>query len=132
MLPDISLQVTTMGLGGFMMRTLIIALLAYGSTKILSGIAVKNFNAAVILAIVLALLNATVGWVLSVLATPIDFVTFSLFSGLIALVINAIVIKIADNILDGFSVKSFWWALGLALILSFGTGLFNMPFGVTL
>ncbi|PHI18181.1 hypothetical protein CEQ90_19315 [Lewinellaceae bacterium SD302] len=115
-----------------MIRTLIIALLAYGATKILSGVSVKNFSSAVILAIVLALLNATVGWLLSVLATPIDFVTFSLFSGLIALVINAVVIKIADNLLDGFSVKSFWWALGFALILSFGTGLFNMPFGVSM
>lgn len=129
---DILLQVTTMGVGGFLLRTLIIAVLAYFSTKLLSGVYVKDFSAAVVLALVLALLNATVGWLLSVLVVPIDFVTFSLFSGLIALVINAIVIQIADGLLGDFKVKSFWWALGFALILSFGTGLFNLPFGVSL
>jgi putative membrane protein len=132
MFPDLLLQVTSMGLGGFLVRTLVVAAIAYFSTRFLSGITVKSFGSAVVLAIVLALLNASVGWLLSVLATPIDFLTFSLFSGLIALVINAIVIKIADGLLSGFRVKNFWWAIGLALILSVVTGLFNFPFGVNM
>lgn len=132
MSPDILLQVTNMGLGGFLVHILVVAAIAYFSTRFLSGIQVRNFGSAVVLAIVLALLNATVGWLLSVLAMPIDFLTFSLFSGIIALVINALVIQIADALLSGFRVKSFWWAIGLALILSVVTGLFNFPFGVNM
>jgi putative membrane protein len=63
---------------------------------------------------------------------PIDFLSFGLFSGIIVLVINAIVIKIADGFMSSFSVKNFWWALALALILSVGTGLFNVQFGVSM
>lgn len=129
---DLILQVSTMGVGSFLMRALAISVIAYFTASILSGVSVKNFSSAIVLAIVLALLNATVGWLLSVFAVPIDFLTFGLFSGLIALVINAVVIKIADNILDGFEVKSFWWALGFALVLSFVTSIFNVSFGVNM
>ena len=132
MTTDLMLQVSTMGVGSFLIRTLIIAAIAYAAARILSGVSVKNFTSAIILAVVLALLNATVGWLLSVFATPIDFLSFGLFSGLIALIINAIVIKIADHLLDGFQTKNFWWALGFALILSFVTGVFNISFGVNM
>lgn len=132
MTTDLLLQVVTMGLGSFLVRILIVAVIAYFTANMLSGVTVKNFTSAVVLAIVLALLNATVGWLLSVFAVPIDFLTFSLFSGLIALVINAVVIKIADNLLDGFRVKNFWWALGFALIVSFVTGIFNVSYGVSM
>ena len=133
MLPDLFLQnVVTMGLGGFLIRILVIAVLCFVATKFMSGITVKDFSSAVILSVVLALLSATVGWLLSVLAVPIDFLSFGLFSGIIALIINAIVIKIADGFMSSFAVKNFWWAMGLALILSFGTGLFNMQFGVSM
>lgn len=133
MFPDLFLQnVVTMGVGGFLIRTLVIAGLCYFATRFLSGITVKDFTSSVILAVVLALLSATVGWLLSVLATPINFLSFGLFSGLIALFINAVVIKIADNFMSSFHVKNFWWAVALALILSIGTGLFNMQFGVSM
>jgi putative membrane protein len=133
MFPDLFLQnAVTMSGGGFFIRILVIALLCYVATKFLSGITVKNFTSAVILSVVLSLLSATVGWLLSALAVPIDFLSFGLFSGIIVLVINAIVIKIADGFMSSFSVKNFWWALALALILSVGTGLFNVQFGVSM
>ncbi len=124
--------VSTMGLGGFLLRLLIVAAICLVATKFLKGIYLKNFSTAVVLALVLSLLNATVGWILSMVAVPINFLSFGLFSGLIALFINAIVIKIADNLLKGFKVDNIWWALGLALILSLGTGLFNLQFGVSM
>lgn len=125
-------NVSTMGVGGFLLRLLIIAAICLLATKFLKGVYVKNFTTALILALVLSLLNATVGWLLSVVAVPIDFLSFGLFSGLIALLINAIVIKIADSLLRDFKVDNIWWALGLALILSVGTGLFNIQFGVSM
>lgn len=124
--------VHTMGLGGFLLRLLIVAAICLVATNFLKGIYLKNFTTALVLALVLSLLNATVGWLLSIIAVPINFISFGLFSGLIALLINAIVIKIADNLLKGFRVDNIWWALVLALILSVGTGLFNMQFGVSM
>lgn len=125
-------SVSTMGVGGFLLRLLVIAAICLLATEFLKGVYVKNFTTAMVLALVLSLLNATVGWVLSVVAVPINFLSFGLFSGLIALFINALVIKIADNLLKDFRVDSIWWAIGLALLLSIGTGLFNMQFGVSI
>lgn len=129
---DMIAQVSTMGVGSFLVRLLAVAAIAFFSTRFLSGVYVKNFSTALVLALILSLLNATVGWLLTVLISPINWITFGLFSGLIALVINAGVIKIADGILGDFKVKNFWWAIGLALILSLVTGIFNISFGVNM
>jgi putative membrane protein len=81
---------------------------------LLPGVAVEGFFTAFILAVLLALLNATVKPVLIVLTIPMTFLTLGLF----LLVINAIVILLADWILPGFDVVNFWWALLFSLLLS--------------
>ncbi|MEL6141826.1 MAG: phage holin family protein [Bacteroidota bacterium] len=131
---DLFLQasISEMGVGSFLFRTVIIAVIAYFGERLLSGVYIKNFSSAIFLALVLSLLNATVGWLLSVLIKPLDWITFGIFSGLIALAINTLLVIIADKILDGFQVKNFWWAAALALLLSFGTGIFNVSFGANL
>jgi len=130
---DIFLQtaITEMGVGGFLFRTVIIAVIAYFGERLLSGVYIKNFSSAVFLALILSLLNATIGWLLTALVSPLNWITFGIFSGLIALAIDTALIVVADKILDGFQVKNFWWAAALALLLSFGTGFFNV-FGANL
>lgn len=93
--------------------------------KILSGVEIKNFGRAIIIAIIIAFLNATVGWVLDKVFGIIDWVTFGLFQ----FVIDAIVIWIADKITKDFYVKNFLNAIFLAIIVSvltsFGVSLFQ-------
>ena len=82
---------------------------------LLSGVHVSNFGYAVIIALTLALLNASVKPLLVILTLPATLVTLGLF----LLVINASIIMIADWIIkDGFQVDSFWWALGFSILLS--------------
>ncbi|HOT89897.1 MAG TPA: phage holin family protein, partial [Bacteroidales bacterium] len=45
---------------------------------------------------------------------PITFFTFGLF----LLVINAFIIILAGNMVPGFRVDGFWWALAFSIILS--------------
>ncbi len=125
-------SIATMGVGGFLIRLFVIAGISLFAAKFLKGIYIKNFTTSLVLALVLSILNATIGWLLSVLVVPINFLTFGLFSGLLALFINAIIIQFADKLLSGFSVNSIWWALAFALILSVITGLLNMQFGVSI
>src|ERR1044071_3367146 len=82
-----------------------------------SGVHIKNFWAAIVLAVVLAILNAIVKPILIVLTLPFTLVTFGLF----LFVINAAIILIADNFIDGFRVDGFWWALLFSLLLSIVT-----------
>jgi putative membrane protein len=101
------------------MRIIITAIVAFGLSYILNGIHIDTFWTAIILAIVLALLNAIVKPILILLTLPITIVTVGLF----LFVINALIILIADELLSGFETDSFWWALLFGLLLSFLTSL---------
>lgn len=98
----------------FIMRIIVTSIIAFGLSRILSGIHVADFWTAIALAVVLAVLNAIVKPVLIILTFPITLVTFGLF----LFVINAAIILLADKLLDGFSVDGFWWALLFSLLLS--------------
>jgi putative membrane protein len=76
---------------------------------------------AIVTAIVLALLNAFVKPLLVLLTLPATILTLGLF----LLVINAAMILLAREIVPGFSVDGFWYALLLSLFLSLVNGLFN-------
>lgn len=81
---------------------------------ILPGVAVSNFWSALGVAIVLAVLNAFVKPIITVLTLPINILTLGLFT----LVINALIIMLADRIVEGFKVNNFLIALIFAIILS--------------
>ncbi len=76
---------------------------------------------AIVTAIVLALLNTFVKPLLVLLTLPATILTLGLFM----LVINAAMILLAREIVPGFSVDGFWYALLLSLFLSLVNGLFN-------
>lgn len=95
-------------------KLLITAIVAYFLPKILSGVQVADFTSAIIFAIVLGLLNLIVRPILSLLSLPITILTLGLFS----LVINALIILLADKFTEGINVDGFWWALIFSVALS--------------
>jgi putative membrane protein len=104
----------------FIMRIIVTSIVAFGLSYLLSdGVEIDKFTTAIILAVVLALLNAIIKPILIFLTFPITLVTFGLF----LFVINALIILIADSILKGFEVDGFWWALLFSLLLSIVTSL---------
>ena len=74
---------------------------------------------AIITAIVLALLNAFLKPVLVLLTIPATVFTLGLF----LLVINAAILMIADQLVDGFYIDGFWSAILLAIFISLVNGL---------
>src|SRR4051812_49403683 len=102
-------------------RLLVTAVVAYLLTKILPGVHFEGFSGAIIFAIVLALLNLIVKPVLSLFGLPLTIITLGLF----ALVINALIILIADYFIDSMVVDGFWWALIFSVLLSIITSLAN-------
>lgn|SRR5690606_24947550 len=97
------------------LRILLSALAVVILAKILPGIGVDSYMTAIIVAIVLSLLNLIVRPILVILTLPVTILTLGLF----LLVINAIIILLAANLIDGFGVDSIWWALLFSLLLSF-------------
>lgn len=99
----------------FILKTLLSAVAVVILSKVLPGIGVDSYTTAIIVAIVLSLLNFIVKPILVILTLPITIITLGLF----LLIVNAIIILLADNFIGGFSVDSIWWALLFSLLLSF-------------
>ncbi|MEO5787426.1 phage holin family protein [Gelidibacter sp.] len=98
------------------LKLLLSALAVVIIAKFLPGVQLADgFTSAIILAIVLAVLDAFVKPILVILTLPITIITLGLF----LLVINAVIILLAAKFMSGFSVSGFWTALLFSLLLSF-------------
>jgi len=105
----------------FIIKLLFAAIAVILTSYLLPGVEVNTFLTAIILAAVLALLNATLKPLLVVLTIPITVLSLGLF----LLVINALIILFADWLIPGFEVANFWWALAFSLILSIIVSVFD-------
>lgn len=102
-------------------RLLVTAVVAFFLTKVLTGVHIDSFSSALVFAIVLGVLNIIVKPILKILGLPLTILTLGFFS----LVINAVVILIADYFIDGMKVAGFWWAFIFSIALSVITSLLN-------
>ena len=86
---------------------------------LLEGVKVKDFFAAILVAIGLAVLNTFLKPLLIFFTLPINILTLGLFT----LVINAFIIVIIDSVMEDFEVRSFGWAILFGIVLSIVNGL---------
>lgn len=105
----------------FLVKIIISAFAVMISAYLLPGVTVGDFSSALIVAAVLALLNALLKPILVIFTIPITVFTLGLF----LLVINAVIILIADRLVGDFAVAGFWWALLFSIILSVITSIFE-------
>lgn len=82
--------------------------------QIVPGVSVSGPMAALIAALAIGFVNATIGLLLKVLTFPLTLVTFGLFW----LVINALMLKLAAALVPGFRVQGFLPAFIGAILLS--------------
>ena len=107
----------------FFLKVLVSALAVFITAYLLPGVSVDPFTTAIVVAFVLAVLNALLRPVLIILTIPVTVMSLGLF----LLVINAFIIQIAAYVVRGFSVSNFWWALLFSVILSVVTWVLDMP-----
>lgn len=98
----------------FIINTIIVTVAVAIGSYLLPGITVSAPLDALLVAVVLAILNSIVRPVLIILTIPATILTLGLF----LFVINAMIILLADWVVDGFHVNGFWWALLFSLLLS--------------
>lgn len=99
---------------GFIIKVLITAVAAFVAAYFLPGVAIADVKTTILVALVLALLNTFIRPILVVLTIPITIVTLGLF----LLIINAILVKVADYFIDGFTVHGFVTAIFFSLIVT--------------
>jgi putative membrane protein len=78
------------------------------------GFIVSGFFTALIAALVIGLVNGTIGMLLKILTFPLTILTFGIFW----LLINALMLKFAAIFVPGFVVQGLWPAFWGGLILS--------------
>ncbi len=85
-------------------------------SRIVPGFHVQGLMPALIAALVIGLLNATVGFILKIITFPLTILTLGIF----LLVINGIMIMVAAHFVPGVRVSgfapAFWGAVVLALL----------------
>jgi putative membrane protein len=84
------------------------------AAELLPGIHIDGFLTAVFVAIIIAILNVFLKPLLIILTIPISILTLGLF----LLVINTLIVLITSQIINGFLVDSFWWALLFSILVS--------------
>jgi putative membrane protein len=93
---------------------LLSALALWIVSRLVPGFAVSGPVAALIAAVVIGFVNATLGLFLKIITFPLTLLTLGLFW----LIINAVVIKLAAAIVPGFHVYTFGAAFWGAIVLS--------------
>ena len=108
-----------------LIKLLITATSAFLLAKLLyPHVNVDGFMSALIFAIVLAILNLVVKPILSILSLPVTILTLGLFT----LVINTLIVLLADWFTDGITIEGFWWALIFSVALSIITSVLESIF----
>jgi len=103
----------------FIIQLLVAAVAFYAGGQLLKGVEMTSFLQSICIAVVVALLDVTLGTVLKI-------VTLGILSlGIFTWLLNAVLIQVADWFLPGFKVKNFWWALGLAAVVSIVSGILD-------
>jgi len=93
----------------WLLSALALMIVAY----VVPGFHVSGFIAALIAAVVIGLINATLGFLLKVITFPLAILTLGVFW----LVVNALMLRVATWFVPGFRIDTFWAAFLGAIVL---------------
>lgn len=99
----------------FVVSILLNGLLVYLAAKLLPGVAVEGYLAAIIAGCVLGLVNFFVKPLITLITLPITLLTLGIFM----LFINGAMVLLADSLVGGFTVDGWLWAIIFSLLLTF-------------
>ena len=83
-------------------------------SRFVSGFNIRSFGSAMFAAVIIAIVNATLGLFLKIMTFPLSFLTLGLF----VFVIDAFVLWFSSKLVPGFTITGFMPAFIAALILA--------------
>ncbi len=86
----------------FILELLINAGVLFLLAALLPSVNIRSYGTAIGVALVIGILNATIGFLLRL---PLNILTLGLLSFIIRLIVTAVMIKLADKFFSGFEVK---------------------------
>jgi putative membrane protein len=103
-----------------LINSIVIFIAAY----LLEGVKIKSFWTAIGVAILLGLINMFIKPIIVLLTLPVTVLTLGLF----ILVINAWILMIIDNMVDGLKIDGFFWAAIYSILISVLNGVLHWIF----
>lgn len=100
---------------GFIVQLLLNAAVLLLLAKIMPSVKVRSYGTAIGVALVIGLLNATIG---AIIRFPLNLVTLFLISFVVRLIVTALMIKLTDKFFSGFEVRGFTAALIIAVVMA--------------
>lgn len=107
-------------MGDFLFSLIVTTVAVMLAASIMRSVYVRSWGTAIVIALLIGILNPTIGWLLNVVFNIATLGIFWLLGlgFIIRWFVTAIIIKIVDAFLTGFKVKSFGTALVLSLIIA--------------
>jgi putative membrane protein len=99
---------------GFFLRAAIVALGLWLATQVFPGLQFEGPGTLLAAAVLLGIVNGIVRPIAVVLTLPLTLLSLGLF----LLVINAAMLGLVALLLGGFTISSFWTAIGASLLVS--------------
>lgn len=99
----------------FLIKIAAVALAVWVTTMIVPGIQVSGgLRNYLVIALILALINATLGTLLKILTLPLAFLSL----GISLLVVNTAMLLITDRLSESMTITGFWSAFFGAILIS--------------
>jgi len=92
-----------------------------GARFLVPGVHIDSYGSAIIASVLIALANATIGFILRLLTFPINFLTL----GLVSFIITVLMVLLVDNMMTSFNTSGFISAAFLAIIVALLKAIFN-------
>ncbi len=105
----------------FIIEILLMGLVLLLGAYIVPGVHVDGYGTAIIAAILIALANATIGFILRILTFPVNILTL----GLVSFIITVLMILLVDNLMSGFYTNGFFAAALLAIVVAIIKAIFG-------
>lgn len=100
---------------GLLLGWLINIIAVVVGSYVIPGVTVDSWVTVAIVAAVIGIINAIIRPILAIITLPLTILNLGLF----LLVINGMMILLADTIVPGFEVSSLWSGILFSLILAF-------------
>jgi putative membrane protein len=109
----------------FIIEILLMGLAFFIGARIVPGVHVDSYATAIIAAVLVALANSTIGFILRLLTFPVNFLTL----GLVSFIITVLMILLVDNIMTSFNTSGFIAAAFLAIVVALIKAVFSAVVG---
>lgn len=113
-------------MGRIIIEILVTGLAFFIAAYLIPDVHVAGYDTALLVAVLVALANATIGAILRFFTFILDILTL----GLVSFVISVLMILLVDHWLTGFSVSGFFTAALLAIAVSIIKGVLDAFVGV--